>query len=153
VELPKHTVDTLQKMGNISDFLNSVATNLRQSSEGLKATHAVVEQMKTTLDKVIKNYPPYPIESKGRMEELMGYSALQKQIVSMMTPPPPQPVYENVKHLWEDLFSNKGTSIKTPTLPLDAPNSHIQAAAKPLDVISNQIGLTQEAMGSTIMRR
>ena len=37
VELPKSTVDTLQKMGNISDFLNTTAVNLRQTNEGLQA--------------------------------------------------------------------------------------------------------------------
>lgn len=151
VELPKNTVDTLQKMGNISDFLNSVATNLRQSNEGLKAANAIVEQMKASLDKIIKNFPPYPIESKERMEQLMSYSSLQKQILSMMTPPPPQPIYEKVKHLWEGLTSGIGGAIQTPTLPQDAPDSHVKAASKQLDAISGQIGLVRDTMTNSVM--
>ena len=151
VELPKNTVDTLQKMGNISDFLNSVAINLRQSNEGLKAVNAIVDQMKASLDKIIKNFPPYPIESKERMEQLMSYSSLQKQILSLMTPPPPQPVYEKVKHLWEGLTSGIGSTIQTPALPQDAPDSHVKAASKQLDAISGQISLVQETMTNTVM--
>jgi len=150
VELPKNTVDTLQKMGNISDFLNSVATNLRQSNEGLKAATAIVDQMKTSLDKIIKNFPPFPIDSKERMEQLMSYSSLQKQILSLMTPPPPQPVYEKVKHLWEGLTTGIGGTIQTPSLPVDAPDSHVKAAAKQLDAISSQVGLVQEAMSNSV---
>jgi len=150
VELPQKTVDTLQKMGNISDFLNSVATNLRQTNEGLTAVNAVAEQMKASLDKIIKNFPPYPIESKERMEQLMSYASLQKQILSLMLPPPPQPVYEKVKHLWEGLTSGIGGTIQTPALPPDAPDSHVEAASKQLGVVSDQIGLVKEAMSNSV---
>lgn len=150
VDLPKNTVDTLQKIGNISDFLNSVATNLRQSDEGLKAATAIIDQMKESLDKIIKNFPPYPLESKQRMEQLMNYSSLQKQILSLMTPQPPQPMYERVKHLWEGLTTGIGSNIQTPTLPQDAPDSHVQAASKQLDAISGQINLVRESLSNSV---
>ncbi len=152
VELPQKTVDSLQNMGNISDFLNSVATNLRQTNEGLTAANTVADQMKASLDKIIKNYPPYSIESKERIDQLMQYSSLRKQIMSLMTPPPPQPVYEKVKHLWEGLTSGIAGTIQTPELPVDAPDSHVKAASKQLDAISSQIGLVRETMSSSVMR-
>lgn len=65
--------------------------------------------------------PPFPPESKERMEQLMKYSSLQKQILSLMIPPPPQPTYEKVKHLWEGLTSGLGSSIQTPSLPQGCP--------------------------------
>lgn len=150
VELPQHTIDTLQKMGNISDFLNSVATNLRQTNEGLKATSSIMEEMRASLDKIIKSYPPYSLESKERIAQLMSYSSLKKQIMSLMVPAPPPPIYENVKHLWEDLFSGANSSLQTPTLPLDAPDSHVNAAVKQLGVISSQIGLVQDSMSKSV---
>lgn len=150
VELPQKTIDTLQKMGNISDFLNSVATNLRQTNEGLTAANSITEQMKTSLDKIIKNFPPYSIDSKERIDQLMQYSSLRKQIMSLMTPPPPQPVYEKIQHLWEGLTSGIGGTIQTPPLSTDAPDSHVSAAAKQLDAISSQIGLVQESMSSSV---
>lgn len=149
VELPRNTVDTLQKMGNISDFLNSVATNLRQTHEGLTAASAIVSEMKASLEKVIKNFPPYPIADRGRMEELMNYSSLQKQIMQLMVPPPPPPIYEKVQHLWEGLAGPSG-AIQTPGVPQDVPVTHVQAAAKQLDSISGQITLIQETMSSSV---
>ena len=152
VELPQKAVDTLQKLGNISDFLNSVATNLRQTNQGLKATSSIVSDMKTSLDKIIKNYPPYSLENKARIDELMSYSSLRKQIMSLMVPAPPPPIYEKVKHLWEDLFSGPKNSLQIPTLPPDSPDSHINAADKRLDTVSGQIGLVQESISSSVMR-
>lgn len=150
VELSQNTVDTLQKMGNISDFLNSVATNLRQTHEGLTAASAIVEQMKASLEKVIKNYPPYPIEDQGRLEELMKYSSLQKEIMQMMIPPPVPPIYEKVQHLWEGLATGPNGTIQTPSVPQDVPETHVKAAAKQLDSISGQISLVQESMRSSV---
>ena len=150
VELPQKTVDTLQKMGNISDFLNSVATNLRQTNEGLKATSSIVVDMKASLDKIIKNYPPYSLESKERIEQLMSYSSLKKQIMSLMVPAPPPPIYEPVKHLWENLFSGPSNTIQTPTLPFDVPDSHVKAAANQLDNLSGQISLLQDTLGNSV---
>jgi hypothetical protein len=152
VEISKNTMDTLQRMGNISDFLNSVAINLRQTNDGLKATSNIVTDMKSSLDNIIKNYPPYSLESKERIEQLMNYSSLKKQILSLMVPAPPVPIYDRIQHLWEDLFSGQGSSIQTPTLPLDAPNSHVTAAVKQLDVISSQISLVQESMSNSVIR-
>jgi hypothetical protein len=150
VELPKNTVDTLQKMGNISDFLNSVATNLRQTNQGLKATASIVQDMKASLDRVISHQPPYSLVDKERVAQLMNYSSLKQQILSMMVPAPPPPIYEKVQHLWEDLFSGPGSTIQTPTLPADVPDSHVKSAARQLDNLSGQIGLLQDALSSSI---
>jgi hypothetical protein len=152
IELPQNTVDTLHKMGNISDFLNSVATNLRQTHEGLTAASAIVTNMKASLEKVIKNYPPYPIEDRGRMEELMSYSSLRKEITQLMIPPPPPPIYEKVQHLWENLATGPNGTIQTPSVPQDVPGTHVTAALKQLDTISGQISLVQETMSNSVMR-
>lgn len=150
VELPQNTVDTLQRMGNISDFLNSVATNLRQTNEGLKETSSIVADMKATLENVLKKSPPYSLVDKERIDQLMNYSSLKKQIMSLMVPAPPPPIYEKVQHLWEDLFSGPSNTVQTPTLPTDVPDSHVKAAASQLSNTSNQIGLLQDALGNSV---
>ncbi|MFZ4855265.1 MAG: hypothetical protein ACOYL3_02615 [Desulfuromonadaceae bacterium] len=152
VEISRNTADALLKMGNISDFLNSVATNLRQTNEGLQETSSIVTDMKSSLDKIIKNYPPYSIQSQERIDQLMNFASLKKQIVSLEFPAPPPPVYEGVKHLWEDLFSGPEKTIQTPTLPKDAPDSHVAAAAQQLDVIASRIGLVQETLSNSVMK-
>ena len=150
IDVPKNTLDTLQKMGTVSDFLNSVATSIRQTSDGLKAASSVSNDMKASLDKIIKSDPPYSLDSKQRIAQLMEYSSLRKEIVSLMLPPPPPPIYEKVQHLWENLFSGPGNTIQTPSLAQNAPNSHIKAAAKQLDNISGQVDLLQETLSNSV---
>lgn len=151
IELSRNTVDTLQKLGNISDFVNSMAINIRQTNAGLNTASGVVAEMKTSLDKIIKSYPPYSIESQERIAQLMQYAGLKNEILSMTVPAPPPPIYESFKHLWTDLFSGANSTLQTPTLPPDAPDSHVNAAAKQLDVISGQISLVQEALSKSVL--
>ena len=153
VELPQNTVDTLKRIGNTSDILNSLATNLRKTNDGLTAANAITEKMKTSLDTFVKTYPPYLVEDKGRMEQLMSYSSLRKQLQSMMIPAPPAPLYDQVKHLWEGLTgSGTGTVVQAPSLPQDAPATHVEAALSQLKVISSQINLVQESMTNFVMK-
>ncbi len=151
VDLPQNTVDTLKRIGNTSDILNALASNLRQTSAGLTAANTITEKMKTTLDVVVKNYPPYPVEDRGRMEQLMNYSSLRNQLQSMMIPAPPPPLYGKIKHMWENLVSGQDGTIQAPSLPQDAIHSHVNAAAKQLDAISSQISLVQETMTNSVL--
>ena len=150
VELPKSTVDTLQKMGNISDFLNTTAANLRQTNEGLQAAASIITDMKSSLDHIIKNYPPYSVESQARIDLLMNFSSLKKQIQSMEIPAPPPPFYEVVKHLWADLFVEEDKSLQIPTLPSDATDAQVADAAKQLDEIARKINKVIEAMSNSV---
>ncbi len=148
VELPKSTVDTLQKMGNISDFLNTTAVNLRQTNEGLQAAASIITDMKSSMDQIIKNYPPYSVESQARIDLLMNFSSLKKQIQSLEIPAPPPPFYEVVKHLWADLFAEVDKKLQTPTLPSDASDAQVAAAAKQLDEIASNISNVQDTMSN-----
>lgn len=150
LEIPKNTLETIQRVSNISDLLVSTAKNIRKTDEALSAGASIVAQMKEKLSTIIKQYPPFPPESKERMELLMSYSALQKQITSLMVPPPPPPVYEKVQHLWDNLFPNQSITLQTPQLPVNVPNSHIKTASEQLININNQVGLIQETMGNSV---
>jgi hypothetical protein len=152
VELPKSTVETLQKMGNISDFLNTTAANLRQTNEGLQEASHIITDMKSSLDQIIKNYPPYSIESQERIDQLMNFSSLKKQIQSLEFPEPPPPFYEVVRHLWADLFNEADKNLQTPTLPSDAPDAQVAAASKQLDEIASKISKVQDAMFNAVKR-
>jgi len=150
VELPKSTIDTLQKMGNISDFLNTTAANLRQTNEGLQAASNIITYMKSSLDQIVKNYPPYSVESQARIDQLMNFSSLKKQIQSLEIPAPPPPIYEVIKHLWADLFSEKDKVIQTPILPSDAPDAQVADAAKQLDEIAGKINKALDALSNAV---
>lgn len=150
LELPRNTLDTLQKIGGVGDLLISTAKNVRQTNEVLNFGAKQLEEMKANLEKIVKNYPPFPPESKERMELLMSYSGLQKEITSLMVPPPPPPVYEKIQHVWDNLFSGQSRSIQAPFLPSDAPDSHVKTVAGQIGNLKNQVELIQEAMGNTI---
>ncbi len=150
LEIPKNTLETIQKVSNVSELLVSTAKNIRKTDEALSAGASIVAQMKEKLSTIIKQFPPFPPESKERMELLMSYSSLQKQITSLMVPPPPPPVYEKVQHLWDNLFPNQSITLQTPQLPVTVPESHIKTAAEQLNNVSNQVGLIQETMGNSV---
>lgn len=150
LELPQNTLETLQKIGSVGELLVSTAKNVRQTNEALNLGVKHLEEMKTTLEKIIKNYPPFPSESKERMELLMSYSGLRKEITNLMVPSPPPPVYEKIQHVWDNLFSVQSRSIQAPHLPIDAPDSHVKIVVGQLDNLKKQVGLVQEAMGNTI---
>ena len=150
VEISKNTLDTLQKVGNVSELLVSTAKNIRKTDEALTAGVTIIAQMKEQLSTIVKQFPPFPPESKDRMELLMSYSALQKQITSLMVPPPPPPVYEKVQHMWDNLFSNQSRTLQTPQLPANVPDSYVKAAAEQLNNLKDQVNLVQEAMGNSV---
>lgn len=150
LDISKSTLDTLQKVGSVSDLLVTTAQNIRKTDESLSAGAELVAQMRVNLGKIVKQYPPFPPDDRNRMEILMSYSGLQKQITSLMVPPPPPPVYEKVQHLWENLFSSQTNTIQTPQLPANVPDSHIKSAADQLTNLQNQIGLVQEALGNSV---
>lgn len=148
IDLPRRTVDTIQRLGNLTDFINSVATNLRETSKGLEKVATAVTEMKKPLSVIIKNYPPFTMDSEERANLLMQYSSIKQEILKMTFPPPPPPIYEKVRHLWDDLFSGTDKTLQAPTLPVDAPDTHVVAAAKQLDVISGQLALLQEPVNN-----
>lgn len=150
LDVSKSTLDTLQKVGNVSDFLVTTAQNIRKTDESLSSGATIIAQMKEQLGKIVKQYPPFPPDDRSRMEILMSYSGLQKQITSLMVPPPPPPIYEKVQHLWDNLFSSQSKTLQTPQLPVNVPDSHIKAAADQLNNLQNQVGLVQEALGNSV---
>ncbi len=150
IEVPRKTLDTLQQFGKIGDFLNTLASNLRQTNGALDSASKIIDKMKASLDTIIKNFPPYSVESRERMDLLMSYASLRKEITSLMIPPPPPPIYEKVQHLWQGVFPVQNGTIPTPQLPADVPDSHIKIAAAQLDALSGQVGLVKEAMTKSV---
>ena len=68
----------------------SLATHVRQTDAALDSAGSHVQAMKANLAKIVKNYPPFAMDSKERMEILRSYISLRKEIDSMSIPPIPQ---------------------------------------------------------------
>lgn len=153
LSLPRQTVETLERLGSLNNFLSNVATNLRVTEDGLSDANTKVEQMKADLSKIVKNFPPFNLESQERMQLLMSYSAIQKEISKMTFPPPPQPLYDRVKHVWQDLFKGgeNGQGLATPVLPQDAPDAHVNSALQRLEGTQSQIAIVRSELGNSLL--
>jgi hypothetical protein len=85
--------------------------------------------MQGNLTTIVKNYPPYPIDSMERRDLLMSYISLRKEIESLMVPPPPQPVYDKVKSMWAAMFAQNGQIQASAVPPLENGSSDKQVQA------------------------
>lgn len=72
----------------INSGLNMVAMNIRIADTTMGTIDDYLEKMKSQLNRIIKNYPPFPPDSPERAELLKGFSAFRKQIDQMTLPPP-----------------------------------------------------------------
>lgn len=150
ISIPQQTLDTLQKIGSISDVLNNTAKSLRATDNGLSASADIAEKMRDTLKKITKNYPPFSIDSAERRDILMSYRALQKEMEKMMVPAPPPPVYDKVQGVWRDLFGQNLTGkVTTPILSDNAPDNAVADAATELESKSKTIAAVRTAIGTS----
>ena len=128
----------LAALGKISDYIeqsNSLAKTLSGAVAVLKQAVAPLDQAKQELIKIVKNYPPYGIDSEDRRSILRSYAALRKEIDSMTIPTPPRSYYEQNSGTLGQFFDSNGRLAvgDVPTLPLDAPDQHVHAAVAALD--------------------
>lgn len=116
----------------------NAATLIRQVDTKLEAIITHVETMKANLAKIVKNYPPFSIDSKERMDLLRSFISLRKEIDSMTIPaPPPQPGGQMKSVIWQE----KGLSGLLPgQLAIDAPDNQVRAAHDQLAGAAQSIG-------------
>ena len=151
ISIPRQTLDTLQKIGSITDVLNDTANSLRSTGNTLSAAADVAAKMRSTLENITKNFPPFPIDRAERKDILMSYISLRKQMEKMTVPAPPTPVYEKVKSLWQDLFDkNPSGTVSTPALDTNSSDKTVADASKQLTATGNAISTLHTAIGASL---
>jgi len=95
--------ERLQRIeGSVTDK-EKIATSIRQTDSALDAVSSRVQAMKASLAKIVKNYPPFSIDSKERMDYLRSFTTLRKEIDSMtIPPPPPRTSVEMKSEIWQE---------------------------------------------------
>lgn len=136
-------LDTVKAIEQMHAKLNELVRGVRQTNEQLNNAAEQVAQMQGNLMTIVKNYPPYPIESMERRDLLMSYMSLRKEIEGLMIPPPPQPVYEKVKSMWQAMFAQNGQLQPSAVPALESGSSDKQVQAAAVD-----LGKTQEQLAS-----
>lgn len=134
-------LDTVRAIEIMHASLNQQAKGVRETNESVNKAVEQVVKMKTGLDGIVKNFPPYPLESKERNDILMQYSSLRKELLSLMVPPPPPPVYEKVKQMWGELFDQNGKiqSTNVPPLETKSNDAQVMSGTQKLENTSKQL--------------
>lgn len=135
-------LDTVRVIEQMHASLNQLAKGVRETNESLNKAVNLVDSMKSSIQTVIKNFPPFPVDSKERNDRLMAYNALRKELISLMVPPPPPPVYEKIKHMWESLFEDQNGSLLKNSAPLlenTSSDDQLKGASQTLDKTSAQL--------------
>jgi hypothetical protein len=145
------SMDTAKAIDQMHAAMNQLAAGVGKTNEELKKATVRVGQMAT----IIKNYPPYTVDSEHRKEILMSYASIREEIIKMTVPPPPPPVYEKVKGMWSTLFEQNGQILHhaVPALHATSSDWEVQAAATNLDNTGGKLadlssGVTQALIPS-----
>ena len=134
-------LDTVRTIEQMHAHLNQLAKGVRETNESVNKATEQVDAMKNSLQVVLKNFPPFPVDSEERNNRLMEYTSLRKELLSLMVPPPPPAPYEKVKHLWDSLFDQEGKILPATVPPLENSSSdeQLKATIQDLDKTSMQL--------------
>ena len=146
-------LDTVKAIEQMHAKLNELVKGVRQSNEALNNAADQVAAMQGSAMAIVKNYPPYPIESMERRELLMSYMSLRKEIESLMLPPPPQPVFDKVRSMWEAMFSSNGQlqASAVPALDAGSGDKQVQEAAVQLGKLGEQFSALSDAVTQSLL--
>jgi len=147
VAVPAST-KSLERLESVTNELNQVAKQVRATDSALQERHSLVSQMKVELNKVVKNYPPFPLDSDERKEILMSYRSLRQFIEKLIVPPPPDPIYKQEKHLWDKL-TTQDASTAAPDLTLTASDGQVASALESLGADQSAVENGREALAKT----
>ena len=147
-------LDAVKAIEQMHSRLNDLVKGVRQSNEELNKAAEQVSQMQSGLMSIVKNFPPYPIETQERRDLLMSYMSLRKEIESLMVPPPPQPVYEKVKSMWEALFAQNGQmqAAAIPDLDAGSGDKLVQVAAETLQQTGKQLSALSDGVTQALLQ-
>jgi len=74
----------------INSSLNSVAMGIRIADMAMETMETYIDQMKAQLERIIKNYPPFPSGCEERVKFLRSFTAIRKQIDQLSFQPEDQ---------------------------------------------------------------
>lgn len=129
------------KLETVNEEKNIFAKNIRETDKALQEVSGVIDKMKVHLDKIVKNWPPFPLDSEQRKEILMSYVSLRKEILQMMVPSPPAAVYEKNTKLWEKLgyTDTKNLHDSMPEITGSSTDEQVRTASARLDGLQSTV--------------
>jgi hypothetical protein len=78
----------VDKLETIQSRFNSVARTIRVADENMGKIENYIDRMKIELQRIVKNYPPFPPGSQERVKRLKSINAFRRLIDQLTIPPP-----------------------------------------------------------------
>lgn len=119
-------LDTVKAIEQMHSRMNELVKGTRETNEALNKAAEQVNFMQSNLTSIIKNFPPFPIDSKERQDLLMSYTSIRQEMMKMTIPQPPPPMYEQVKHEWDKTVGQNGQMLSSAVPALDTSSSDTQ---------------------------
>jgi hypothetical protein len=77
----------LLELQKINDFWNAIAQKKRTHDNIINEVGDYIDRMKAQLERIIKNFPPFPPGSEDRIQLLRNFAAFRKLIDQLTIPP------------------------------------------------------------------
>jgi len=147
-------LDTVKAIEQLHNKMNSLIKGVRQTNEVINNASEQITHMSTALENIVKNFPPFPVDSKDRQELLMTYASIRQEILKMSFPPPPAPIYEKVQSTWDSLFAQNGQMLASavPALENSSPDTQVHEAAQQLQTTSNTLSSLSSATTQALVQ-
>jgi hypothetical protein len=101
-------------------FHNQLASELRTAERDLVETDELLAKMREKLTRIVKNFPPYPLDNPERFKMLQSFIGLRKEIERLMVPAPRDAILSKI--------TDEMKSVDIPTLSSDAADKEIERA-------------------------
>lgn len=134
-------LDTVRAIEQMNARMNQLAKGARETNEEINKAVEQVNAMQSNLTAIVKNFPPFPMESKERQELLMSYSSIRQELMRMTVPQPPPPLYEQVKHEWDKTVGQNGQMLASavPALDTGSSDAQVKQTAAQLETFSTSL--------------
>lgn len=133
-------LDTVKAIEQMHARMNQMVKGARETNEEINKLSEQISQLQGNIT-TMKNFPPFPVDSKERQEILMSYSSIRQEILRMTVPNPPAPLFEQVKDLWNSTFGQNGQMLASavPALEAGSNDKQLQATAGQLEKIGQNL--------------
>jgi hypothetical protein len=134
-------LDTVKAIEQMHSRMNQLVKGTRETNESLNKAAEQVNFMQSNLTSILKNFPPFPIDSKERQDLLMSYTSIRQEMMRMTVPQPPPPMYEQVKHEWDKTVGQNGQMLANavPALDTGSSDTQVKEASSQLEKTSSNL--------------
>jgi hypothetical protein len=87
------------ELQKINDRLNLTAKIQRTYEKRFERVNDYIERMKIQLERIMKQFPPFPPGSEDRVQALRSYAYFRKLIDQLTIPPPDDPANKGISDL------------------------------------------------------